>query len=244
MKYHKAGFISGMIFLIGFSLILQSNLYTLPHHALLNQPTQLVGKPQSANATQIPTSPVDLQIALGTDGNILIWNAPDTTGGSIIGYNIYRGLSRNSIQLYQSISSAQLTFLDTLSQTGVLYYYVTATNSLGKVFRSNLVSTAELDTPALPVNFQLTSLSKGQVIFSWNLPQLIGGSSLSSVKIYRGTSPSSLVCINTVSVCNIYTDQVNYGNYYYYVTVTNSYGESLPSNEIGVSYLTTPSTPP
>ena len=89
-------------------------------------------KPKSADVTQIPTSPVDLQITLGAEENTITWDAPYITGGSILGYNIYRGSAIDSMQLIQSVSNSPLSASDTPPQSGIYYYYITATNSLGE----------------------------------------------------------------------------------------------------------------
>ena len=73
------------------------------------------------------------------------------------------------MQLIQSVSNSPLSASDTPPQSGIYYYYITATNSLGESLPSNIVCTSALETPTSPVDLQLTSAVDGQITFSWVL---------------------------------------------------------------------------
>ena len=183
--------------LIGLSFFIQASNLTINFNKNSLQTIQNSLKPKSADVTQIPTSPVDLQITLGAEENTITWDAPYITGGSILGYNIYRGSAIDSMQLIQSVSNSPLGASDTPPQSGIYYYYITATNSLGESLPSNIVCTSALETPTSPVDLQLTSAVDGQITFSWVLPPSSENSPLENMKIYRGSNPNALICINT-----------------------------------------------
>ena len=73
-----------------------------------------------------------------------------------------------------------------------------------------------------------------QVGLSWSVPSNNGGSAISNYTIYRGTSSNGETLLKEIGNSPSYLDGnvTNGQTYYYYVTATNSAGQSLPSNEV------------
>ena len=78
----------------------------------------------------------------------------------------------------------------------------------------------------------------GYVKLTWNAPSSDGGSSITTYRVYRGTSSGEETYLAQVDG-NTYTykdTSVSNGQtYYYYVTAVNSVGESQPSSEVSAT---------
>jgi len=87
----------------------------------------------------VPSVPRDLAATAGSGVVTLRWSAPATDGGSPIkNYTIYRGVSRDSLEVLARASA--LSLFDGGLTNGVTYYYeVAAVNSVGEGPRSPLV---------------------------------------------------------------------------------------------------------
>lgn len=90
-----------------------------------------------------PTAPINLTVITGNGYANLTWHKPLGNGSSpIAGYRIYRNGT-----LIATVPSTQLWFNDTTVINGVNYsYYVTAVNSVGEGFPSNVVHTTPAST--------------------------------------------------------------------------------------------------
>ncbi len=66
---------------------------------------------------------IDLQLSPSPDHILLEWNLTRTVEG-ITGYRIFRGEgSRDNIRFYKEVPASQMSFVDTLVQQGVWYFY-------------------------------------------------------------------------------------------------------------------------
>ena len=94
--------------------------------------------------------------------------------------------------------------------------------------------------PSAPQNL-LAYSGNAQVGLSWSVPSNNGGSTISNYTIYRGTSSNGETFLKEIGNSLSYLDGnvTNGQTYYYYVTATNSVGQSSSSNEIN----STPTAP-
>jgi hypothetical protein len=94
--------------------------------------------------------------------------------------------------------------------------------------------------PTSPTNLQATA-GNSQVTLTWSPPTSNGGAPITGYTIYKGTTSGQETPTATIGNALTYTDTAvaNDQPYYYYVTATNSAGESPPSNEASA----TPTTP-
>jgi fibronectin type 3 domain-containing protein len=209
----------------------------------VNQTSNESGKSNEASATPatVPGAPT-LQASAGNQSVSLSWTAPNNGGAPITKYNIYRGTSSNGETLLTSVSGTSYT--DTGLINGTTYYYeVSAVNSVNEGARSNEQSATPTATaPGAPTSLSATA-GNGSVSLAWTAPSNNGGASV-TYKVYRGTSAggesSTPVATGVASTSYNDTAVTNGITYYYYVTASNSSGDSTPSNEVSA----TPTAPP
>ena len=98
---------------------------------------------RSATPAVVVTVPGAPSLALGSGGggNVLVWSAPASNGGSAItGYRVYRGTSSGGETLLVTVGNIS-TWADTGGANGTTYYYrVAAVNAVGEGARSNEIS--------------------------------------------------------------------------------------------------------
>ena len=191
-----------------------------------------------------PSPPRNLRIADSGPSYVNItWDPPLDDGGSrITSYKIYRGTSPGQESYYTYVNGDTLYFVDKDPIPGETnYYYVTALNAGGESDPSNEVSIpiSTNTAPSPPQNLAVT-VGKGYIELSWDPPADDGGAPVINYTVYRGTTSGGEVLLKVVSGSEYtYRDEsVDAGiTYYYYVTATNSVGESAPSNEVSASPL-------
>lgn len=97
--------------------------------------TFMVGNVVSAYETNVPTAPQNFAFTLGIAGSHTInlsWSAPQDVSGGIVSYKIYRRTWNSSQVLLNTQGSGVLTYVDSVTTSGIVYYYtVVATNSKG-----------------------------------------------------------------------------------------------------------------
>ncbi len=100
------------------------------------------------------------------------------------------------------------------------------------------------NVPSAPLNLAAQA-GDGYVKLTWNAPSDNGGSSITSYRIYRGTTSGGESYLTYVSGSTLtYTDNsvTNGVTYYYYVTAVNANGEGAKSNEVSATpHASTPS---
>ncbi len=94
--------------------------------------------------------------------------------------------------------------------------------------------------PSAPTNLEAAA-GNAQVTLSWTTPSDNGGATITGYNLYKGTQPGQETEVITLGTANTYVDTAvtNDQTYYYYITATNSAGESTSSNEASA----TPTTP-
>ena len=197
-------------------------------------------------APTVPGAPQGLSATPGNTQVTLSWNPPASSGGSgITSYNVYRGTSSGAGTLLTSATGT--SFTDTGLTNGAPYYYqVTAVNGVGESARSGEVSAVptELSVPTAPQNVNVAQ-GNARLTVSWSPPADTGGSSITSYRLYRGTSPGGqgTTAYKTGLTTTSYVDTsvTNGTTYYYKVTAVNGVGEGPRSAEASAKAVKAPS---
>jgi parallel beta-helix repeat protein len=189
-----------------------------------------------------PSPPLDPQIEGGESYVYIIWDVPDSDGGSsIIKYMIFRGTSSGSETLYDNATGV-LYYNDTSVTNGIEYFYkIKAVNAVGEGVLSNEVSATPFSYPSAPLNVT-TASGDAYVYLTWDAPESIGSSSITNYVIFRGTESGGETLLSEIGDTLFYNDtSVSKGvTYYYYIVAKNSEGPGAESGEVS----DTPVSPP
>ena len=204
------------------------------------------GSPEKhVSRDRTPSAPTLLSPSFGKNAVTLTWSAPSNNGGSsITNYKVYRGKSSGGETLLTTVGNVR-TYTNSGLATGQSYYYtISAVNSGGEGLQSNELVATPVSSPSAPLINQPTS-SNGQVAVSWGAPTADGGASITSYRVYRGTSSGSEALLATVGAVLGYTDTglINGQTYYYQASAVNSVGEGNRSSEVSAVPMTIPSAP-
>ena len=92
-------------------------------------------------------------------------------------------------------------------------------------------------TPPSPPAHLFTYSGNAQAGLSWSAPSNDGGAPITNYTIYRGSLPHTETLLKEIGNSLSYIDSTvtNGQTYYYYVTASNSAGQSSPSNEATVT---------
>ena len=200
------------------------------------------GNPTSLTATPVGASIINLS-----------WAAPASNGGAeISGYKIEVSPNENSDweDLEGNTGSTQTSYSHTgLDQVTLLYYRVSAINSVGTSGTSNVASAVtDLATvPGAPTNLSATAGGASSITLSWTAPSNTGGVALSGYKIEaspNGNSGWTDVESNTGSTSTSHTHNglTASTTYHYRVSAINSVGTGAASTT--ASATTTSATVP
>jgi hypothetical protein len=126
------------------------------------------------------------------------------------------------------------SYNDTGLTNGVAYSYkLRAMNTVGEGAQSITVTCTPATTPSAPQNFQITT-GDGQVVLTWNVSSVDGGSDITGYNIYRGITPEDLTLLISIEDVFSYTDSsvTNGQTYYYEVSAINGIGEGYRSGHV------------
>ena len=198
----------------------------------------------SARTAGLPSSPSGPIGSASVTSVQLSWEAPGQDGGcSVIGYNVYRGLSITTMSLVATVTT--LSFEDHDLSPGTTYYYsISAVNAVGEGASSAIDELATLvSVPSAPRNLDVQPGTKC-IDLAWDAPSSDGGSAIVAYYVYRGSAHAQLTFLADTFL-TAYSDQdVSLGQtYYYQVTALNSLGESTASSEASAKALAPPSAP-
>lgn len=221
--------------------------------------------PQSNEANATPTStasppgaPTGLTAAAG-DGQIsLSWTPPASNGGSAItSYNVYRGTTSGGEFVLTSGGCSNLGAVTSCTDTGLTngqtyYYQVSAVNAVAEGKKSSEVSATPASAaspPGAPTGLGAAP-GTNQVSLSWTPPASNGGSSITSYRVYRGTTSggetllTSGGCSGLGAVMSCTDTGLTSGqSYFYKVTAVNATGEGAMSNEASATPTGSSCTP-
>lgn len=165
----------------------------------------------------------------------LTWNAPSSDGGyAITDYTIYRSTT-NSIPSSFSFTTTTTTFEDASVTSGVTYnYWVKARNSAGEGAAAGPAVIGAKFTPSVPQSLN-GELQNGTVSLSWTEPSNDGGAEITSYRIYRGLTETTLSQINTTTMLIFNdTNTIKGQTYYYAVSAVNEVGEGAMSEVLNI----------
>jgi titin len=194
----------------------------------------------------VPTSPQSLTASYIEPKVTLTWEIPSDDGGSsIIHYRVHR--STTSGGPYNNLANTSLLSFDDLSTTkGTTYFYtVSADNTLGESIKSNEVPITPTTKPGPPESLVTSLDATSYVVLSWSSPSDTGGLPMSEYHVYRSTtSGGPYTQIGTITGLSHTDDTVEpETTYFYTVRAVNTLGESIDSNEDGISIPPLTSTP-
>ncbi len=175
-----------------------------------------------------PSAPQSVTATAGYLQNSLAWAAPASSGTSpVTNYKIYRGTASNNIPLLTTVGNVT-SYTDTGLTGGTTYYYqISAVSNAGEGTKSTTVSAQPLTPakPGVPPSFVVAPANAGASL-SWGAAAS-NGATITSYKVYRGTSSSSQSLIATLGNVLTYNDTglTNKTTYYYKVSAVNSVGE-------------------
>ena len=182
----------------------------------------------------VPTAPQRLTATAADKSVKLAWSAPVSPGGPVT-YSVYRGTAAGGESLVTSgVASTSVT--DGGLTDGTTYYYkVTATNSAGQGPASNEVSARPFGVPGAPQSLVAAAGTTSGIGLTWQAPSSNGGSTISSYRVYRGGTATSLTlytaAICSASTCSFRDSGARYVVYYYQVAAVNSTGVGPLSNQ-------------
>ena len=199
--------------------------------------------PMSATAAvtvpSAPSAPANLVATPDSTGKVSLTWSPSAGGGlPIQNYHVYRGTT--SANLSQVTIVQQTSYNDTSVAAASTYYYaVQATDTGGDV--SPMSATVSATTPALPsppTNLVATANSKTQVGLTWTAAQ--SGMPLARYIVFRGSSPSTLTQLKTVSaaITSVNDSGLSPGTTYYYGIQSKDTGGNISPMSAVVSVST------
>lgn len=196
------------------------------------------------NLTRTPSSPENLTARSGESFVELSWDPPRSDGGSPV--DVYAVFKKpRGIDPFEMIGETRsLFFNDTDVENGrEYYYYVKAHNWIGYGPPSSEINVIPLSIPSPPRNLTAEMIGDETIKLKWNEPLSDGGLNLKEYNIYKFEGVESIPeKIPIVPGKNDYTDRdvINGVRYGYYLTAWNDMGESLPSNMVNATPMTTP----
>ncbi|MCE7735752.1 MAG: hypothetical protein GPJ54_12790 [Candidatus Heimdallarchaeota archaeon] len=190
---------------------------------------------------QVPNAPQNLESTYSDQSVDLNWDAPTDDGGlTIFQYHIFRATSIGGP--YTDIGQSPTTSYSDAGLTNgqIYYYYVTAENTKGQGGDSTIISVIPAIAPSPPTNLGGNTGDKS-VTLSWDAPSSDGGSALINYTIYR----DSVFLTNVTAGTTIYQDTglTNGNSYSYTVRAVNLEGESIDSNSVILTPVSTPGIP-
>jgi fibronectin type 3 domain-containing protein len=198
-----------------------STVYTLPPSV----PTNVIAT---------ATSPVQI---------VVNWTASTDPQG-ISSYQILRGTSPASLTQVGIVAGATTAFTDRgLTASTTYYYAITATQASYVSDMSAVASVATLDLPSAPGSIVAAAVTTAQVTVSWAPGP--SGLVVSSYRIYRGTSPSSMAQIAVRTTTSFTDTSLTPGTTYYYaIQETDTSANASPmSVTASATTLAPPSAP-
>jgi titin len=203
--------------------------------------------PMSATASAItlalPSAPANATAAANSTTQVVVSWTAGPSGMPISSYSVYRGSTPSS--LVQVATRAATTYTDVSLTPGTMYYYaVQETDTGGDLSpKSATVSATTLALPSAPTKPAGTADSTRQVVLNWTAGP--SGMPISSYRIYRGATPSSLVEVASRTTTT-YTDVslTPATMYYYAVQEVDTGGNLSPmSATVSVTTLALPAAP-
>lgn len=166
------------------------------------------------------------------------WDRPlYDCSSTITAYHVYRADAGGTYALIATVDGSARSYLSGGLASGATYSYrVRATNSGGTSRWSNVASATTFTKPSAPTAVTAQpGPGIGEITVGWSPPLDSGGTSITSYRIYRATSPSGAET-NVASVSGSeqsWTDSgLLPGSYYYRVSAVNVVDEGPKSSRV------------
>jgi fibronectin type 3 domain-containing protein len=188
----------------------------------------------------LPSVPANVAATAPSAVKVSVTWLASTGSLPIASYRVFRGSSASS--LVQAATRATTSYTDTTVSPATLYYYaVEAVDTAGDV--SPMSADVQVTTPVMPsapANLAATAISSYKIGLSWSAPT--GGLTISSYRVFRGSSPSNLSQAGTTTKTSYTDSSLTPGTTYYYaVEAADSGGDVSPMS--GAISATTPVLP-
>jgi fibronectin type 3 domain-containing protein len=192
----------------------------------------------------LPPSPPEALMA--TDGDSFVnlsWNPPSgLLNTSITGYEVWRGLAANSMELLMT-TDVKAKFNDSTAKNGKVYWYgVRSVNRIGAGDLSLLVQAKPGAVPDPPLSVKAEH-GNSVVNITWTAPNNDGGYPITGYRVYRVTDGNPVPVSIDVDPNDVRfsDDEVENGNIYrYWMTALNERGESSRSTEVNATPMARP----
>lgn len=193
----------------------------------------------------LPLAPTGLAASPISDSKeSLTWNASVTGGFPIMLYKIFRGTSPSSLSQIATVTLP--AYIDQTVKAGTTYYYAVQAEDNGTDLspQSAVFTVLVPSPPAAPANVVGAPSSAAMMTLTWS-PAVSGGLPVLYYQVYRGTSPSQLANLGTVTQ-TFWTDQsLKPGaTYYYAVTAEDSGMDYSPKSAIATVVMYNDPSPP
>jgi fibronectin type 3 domain-containing protein len=196
-----------------------------------------VPTPPSAPTSLVPTPSSATRV-------ILTWSAAASGGLPVTYYQVFRGNSPSTLSKVATVTQA--TYTDTSVNSGTTYYYgAEAQDSGGDVSPMSAAAPAVVPTPpSAPTGLVATSTSATMSSLTWNA-SASGGLPVLYYEVFRGTSPSSLSKVATVTQTSATDTSLVPGTAYYYAVEAEDSGAdySAKSAVVPATQVMLPSAP-
>lgn len=182
-----------------------------------------------ASTARVPTAPLRVSTDAQSTGVVIIWDEPDSSGGSdITGYNIWRwdGIDWNEVTT-TAATARTYTDMEPLESGKWFWYTVRATNANGDgIWSETSPVLINPEFPSQPRRLLVDAQSTG-VVMNWIAPVDRGASPVTGYNIWRWHASTDWVEVTTTDVVLTYTDTatLTVGDWYWYeVRAVNSNG--------------------
>jgi len=188
---------------------------------------------RSATPLALPDAPADLLAEASNDLISLSWLAPASTGGApLLEFRVHRGTSPDTLELLRTLAPSTLTLRDVDIVVGTTYFYaVSAVTMAGEGPRSPVASTTPYGLPSAPLGLNITA-GDHEVTLTWSAPASDGAAAIEGYVVLRGTSPTDLKELETLTGVLMYKDRTvtNGVTYHYAIVAVNKAGRG-PATE-------------
>jgi fibronectin type 3 domain-containing protein len=201
------------------------------------------------NATPMDNPGVVLNLKVDAgDGFVQIfWNEPSSDGGSqILKYEIMRKESSSIFTNLNFVDFPVTSYNDTAVTNGIKYQYqVRAFSAFGNGTPVEIGDIMPSGIPSPPSSIKASAWNES-VEITWTKPEKDGGLPILTIRIYRGTSLSSMVNIFEAGLSQWSYKDTNLTNgvkYFYTLAAVNLKGEGRQSEPVNATPVGLPSAP-